>query len=81
MRCFLSLSLRVLYQHLLLVFPKTALIKILYRNATIVSPVLQKKAMHQEMLYFWMEPQLRGQKVREFIYLLFINDAIGSPII
>jgi hypothetical protein len=31
---------------------KPALIKILYRNATILSPVLQKKVMHQEMLSF-----------------------------
>ena len=63
----------------------TALINSLYRNAIMLSPVLQQKVVHQEMLSFSMEPQLRGPKVRDFIYLciyyLFINDPIGSPII
>jgi hypothetical protein len=49
---------------------RNALIKILYPNATILSPVLQKKVMHQEMFCIRFEPQLRGPKVREFIYFL-----------
>jgi len=84
MRCFLSLLARTVPVFTARV-SKTTLIKILCPNATILSPVIQKKQIHQEMFSFSLEPQLRGPKVRDFICLciclLFINDAIGSSII